>query len=121
QPRGRHPRRAGRRRNHRGASGCLAVTAAAVLEIVRPGLATTGEDGGRAGLCRFVVSPSGPMDPLAHRLANQLVGNDGGAAALEITGPGGELTFLHATRFAIAGADLDAALDGQSLSPPTVA
>ena len=85
------------------------------MEVVRAGLATTVQDRGRAGLGRFGVSPSGAMDPLAHRLANALLGNDPSAATLEVTGPGCELVFLRATRFAIAGGDLDAALDGGPL------
>jgi antagonist of KipI len=95
--------------------------AAALLEIVRPGLATTVQDRGRPGLGRFGVSPSGAMDPLAHRLANRLLGNDESAATLEVTGPGCELVFLRATSFALAGADLDAALDGEPLEPHIVA
>jgi biotin-dependent carboxylase-like uncharacterized protein len=94
--------------------------AAPVLEVVRPGLATTVQDLGRPGYGRFGVSVSGAMDHLAHRLANHLVGNAGTAAALELTGAGCELLFIGAVRFALAGADLDAALDGQPLSTPAV-
>jgi biotin-dependent carboxylase-like uncharacterized protein len=99
------------------------VTAEAqpLLEVVRAGLATTVQDRGRVGLGRFGVSPSGAMDPLAHRLANELLGNDRSAATLEVTGPGCEVVFLGATRFAIAGGDLDAALDGQPLDAQAAA
>jgi len=86
-----------------------------MLEVVRPGLLTTVQDLGRPGLGRFGVSPAGAMDPLALRLANRLVGNDDGAAALELTGPGVELRFLAAAAFAVAGGDLGAALDGQPI------
>jgi antagonist of KipI len=84
-----------------------------MLEVVRPGLLATVQDLGRRGLGRFGVSPAGAMDPLALRVANRLAGNEDGAAALELTGPGAEVSFVDAARFAIAGADLGALLDGQ--------
>ncbi|HEY0708237.1 MAG TPA: biotin-dependent carboxyltransferase family protein [Polyangia bacterium] len=93
----------------------MTVVSAPALEIVRAGMLTTIQDLGRPGLGRFGVSPSGPMDPFAHRLANALVGNPPSAAALEITGPGTVVRFLRAQRFAIAGADLAATLDDVAL------
>jgi biotin-dependent carboxylase-like uncharacterized protein len=88
-----------------------------VVEIVRPGLLITVQDRGRAGHGRHGVAPSGAMDLEAHALANQLVGNDAGAPALELCGPGAELHFLSPRRFAISGGDMGAALDGQALPP----
>ena len=88
-----------------------------MLEVVRPGLATTVQDLGRPGLGRFGVSPAGAMDPLALRVANRLVGNDDGAAALELTGPGAELRFVSEAVFAVAGGELGASLDGQTIAP----
>ncbi len=88
---------------------------APALEIVRPGLLTTVQDLGRPGQGRFGVSPSGAMDPLAQRVANRLAGSPESAAGLEVTGPGCEILFLRTVRFALAGGDLDAALDGQPL------
>ncbi len=76
---------------------------------------TTVQDLGRPGYAGFGVSPSGAMDPIAHRLGNVLVGNPQAAAALEITGPGTEIGFLVAHRFALAGADLGARLNGVPL------
>jgi biotin-dependent carboxylase-like uncharacterized protein len=96
-----------------GQAGALATLEA--LEILRAGLCTTVQDLGRPGHGRLGVSPSGAMDPWAHRLANRLLGNDAGAAALELTGPGVEITFLAPCAFALAGADLGAALDGRPL------
>jgi biotin-dependent carboxylase-like uncharacterized protein len=86
------------------------------LEVVRPGLATTVQDLGRPGGGRFGVSASGAMDRFAHRLANRLAGNAEGAAALELTGAGCTLRFLRPLRFALAGADLDATLDGETVA-----
>jgi 5-oxoprolinase (ATP-hydrolysing) subunit C len=90
--------------------------ARAVLRIVRPGPCTTVQDLGRPGWGRFGVSPSGAMDPLAHRVANHLLGGDGGAPTLEITDAGAEIEVVATTVLALAGGDLGATLDGQPLS-----
>jgi len=87
------------------------------LRVHRPGLLATVQDLGRPGMGRFGVSPSGAMDPLALRVANRLVGNADGAAALEITAVGPEIEFCERTRFALTGANLSAALDGEPLAP----
>lgn len=50
---------------------------------------------GRVGLWHVGVPPSGPMDSLAHRLANALVGNEEDAAALEFSLSGPTLKFHH--------------------------
>ena len=86
-----------------------------VVEIVRAGMLTTVQDLGRPGFAGFGVSPAGAMDAVAHRLANVLLGNRENAAGLEITGPGAELRFLRAHRFALVGADLGATLNGVPL------
>jgi antagonist of KipI len=52
------------------------------------------------------------MDYVAHRVANVVAGNRGGAAALEATLLGPELRFEQDTCVAIAGADLGATLNG---------
>jgi biotin-dependent carboxylase-like uncharacterized protein len=52
------------------------------------------------------------MDPLALRVANRGLGNDEGAPALELTGPGTVIGFLSAGFVAIGGGDLGAQLDG---------
>ena len=54
--------------------------------IIFPGVKTSVQDWpGRLGYWDVGVPPSGPMDPLALRLANRLLGNEQGAAGLEIT------------------------------------
>lgn len=82
------------------------------LRVVRPGLLTTVQDGGRHGLQYLGVVPGGAMDPVALRLANALVGNAVDAAALEITLLGPELAFETGGLVALCGADMDAKLDG---------
>jgi len=82
------------------------------LVVVKAGLLTTIQDLGRPGWGRYGVSPSGAMDRLAARAANALAGNPPGAALLEITGPGADVTLdagaRGARRIAVAGADLGA-------------
>ena len=55
------------------------------LRVLRPGLLSTLQDQGRHGLQHVGLCPGGAMDPVALSLANALVGNDLGEAALEIT------------------------------------
>jgi KipI family sensor histidine kinase inhibitor len=86
------------------------------VTVLRPGLLTTVQDAGRWGHQEVGVSVSGPMDPMAHRLANVVVGNRPDAATLEATFLGPELRMEQHTRLALAGADLRATVDGFEVS-----
>jgi urea carboxylase len=68
---------------------------------------------GRVGYWEVGVPPSGPMDDLALRLANQIVGNESSAAALECTARGPTVRFVSGTTFALTGAPTPASLDGR--------
>jgi len=86
---------------------------AAELTVERPGTLTTVQDHpGRLGLWEVGVPPSGPMDERSLRVANLLVGNEPGAAALEITLAGPSLRFSSDTVVALVGAPARARLDG---------
>lgn len=85
------------------------------LLVVRPGLMTTVQDLGRFGYQTSGVSVAGPMDAFSHRLANQLVGNDPSAAALEVTLIGPEIVVEADTTIAITGAQFDVIYDGRLL------
>lgn len=74
------------------------------IEVIRPGGLTTVQDLGRPGHESSGVSPGGAADRQALRLANLLVGNEEGAAALEICMSGPVLHFHTATVVAVAGA-----------------
>ena len=88
------------------------------LEVLTPGFLTTVQDTlGRPDLARYGVSAAGAMDPLAAAAANALVGNAPEAALLELTVVGPTLRFTQRATFALAGADLDAALDGRPVRP----
>lgn len=86
------------------------------LEVLEPGVQTTVQDHpGRVGYWAVGVPPSGPMDDLAMRLANRLVGNAPDAAALECTLSGPSLRFLHDTVIAVCGAAMALSVDGMAL------
>lgn len=85
------------------------------IEVLSPGVQTSVQDWpGRLGYWSVGVPPSGPMDGLALRLGNRLVGNAQGAAALEITLSGPILRFRSAAVVAVTGAPIELLLDGQS-------
>ncbi|HEV8345548.1 MAG TPA: biotin-dependent carboxyltransferase family protein [Vicinamibacterales bacterium] len=85
------------------------------VRVIKPGLLTTIQDRGRWGLQSHGVPVAGPMDPVSHRLANALVGNDAGAATLEITLIGPELEFEGERVVAVAGAEFEMALDSRAV------
>jgi antagonist of KipI len=85
------------------------------LVVESPGLLTTVQDLGRIGYGPLGVSPSGAADPVALRLGNLLVGNEAGAAALEMTLMGGSVVFPEGAVVALAGADFGGALNGRAL------
>ena len=86
------------------------------VTVLRPGLLTTIQDEGRWGYQDLGVPVSGPMDPVAHRLANAIVGNPRDAATLEATLLGPELRVERQTMAVFTGADLGATLDGAEVS-----
>jgi len=83
------------------------------IVVIKAGMLTTVQDSGRWGFQSRGVPVAGPMDPLSHRLANALVGNDRGAATLEITLLGPELEFESERVVAVTGAEFVLTLDGR--------
>ncbi|MEN9637931.1 MAG: hypothetical protein RL077_6335 [Verrucomicrobiota bacterium] len=88
-----------------GPRGSVAEVPGPWLEVVRPGLATTVQDGGRYGHRARGVPVGGAVDGLAWRLANLLVGNSEEAAGLEFTLVGPELRFSEDSVVALTGAE----------------
>lgn len=78
--------------------------------VIEPGALTLVQDLGRPGVASLGVSASGAFDRAAHRLANRLVGNPEGAAALECLLGGLRLALPAGTWFAVTGAWSDAVL-----------
>ncbi|MDR3511241.1 MAG: urea carboxylase [Caulobacteraceae bacterium] len=87
------------------------------VRVLSGGPSTTVQDyPGREGYWDVGVPPSGPMDPLAHRLGNRLLDNDAGAAGLEITAQGPTLLFNAPALVCLTGAELEASLDGEPVA-----
>lgn len=82
-----------------------------MIEVERAGPLCTVQDGGRVGWAHLGVPAAGPADWLSHALANRLVGNADGTAALEVTLSGPTLRSTVDTTIAVIGADVT--LDGE--------
>lgn len=87
-----------------------------MIEIVDTGPLNTIQDLGRPGYRDIGVTASGAMDPLALKIANLLVGNDEGAAVIEVQTFPFRLRFRGAKAFAVTGGG-SAAVDGAILPP----
>jgi biotin-dependent carboxylase-like uncharacterized protein len=87
-----------------------------MIEVIKAGLETSIQDyPGRIGYCDQGFPPSGPMDSWSFRMANILVGNAAGSAALECQLLGPTLKFQHDTVISVTGADMRPTLDGEPL------
>ncbi|MHA6492791.1 urea carboxylase [Pseudomonas borbori] len=83
------------------------------FEVLSAGTQTTVQDfPGRLGYWAVGVPPSGPMDDRALRLGNRLLGNEEGAAGLEITMSGPLLRFNTDAVVAVTGAAIPLSVDG---------
>jgi allophanate hydrolase len=85
------------------------------LKILSPGLHTTVQDLGRIGFQDIGVPVSGALDGLGLRLANALVGNPHGTAALEIlvSGPVLEIA-ADSARLALVGTGASLGVRGET-------
>ncbi|MFL6619352.1 MAG: 5-oxoprolinase/urea amidolyase family protein, partial [Povalibacter sp.] len=84
------------------------------VEVIQPGTHSTVQDfPGRVGYWDIGVPPSGPMDDLAFRLVNRIVGNSPEASGLELTVSGPTLKFNTHAVIALGGAHMKAELDGK--------
>ena len=83
------------------------------LKVLSAGPLSTVQDGGRFGSQASGMTESGAMDRRSLCLANKLLGNEENAAALELTLFGGSFAFEGNGEIALAGADMQARLNGQ--------
>uniref|UniRef100_A0A7C4RUT5 Biotin-dependent carboxyltransferase family protein n=1 Tax=Desulfatirhabdium butyrativorans TaxID=340467 RepID=A0A7C4RUT5_9BACT len=86
-----------------------------MIRILDPGPFATVQDLGRYGYQDRGVPVSGAMDPFSLRVGNVLVGNEAGAAGIEITWGGFEAEFGSNTVFCLTGAQADAQLNGAAI------
>jgi biotin-dependent carboxylase-like uncharacterized protein len=90
-----------------------------MIEVVDPGPLATVQDEGRAGHAALGVARSGAFDRAALRLANRLVGNSGGCAAIEVTLGGLHVRLTASATIALTGAVCPGAPDwGVAVSLP---
>ena len=88
-----------------------------MIEILSSSALATVQDLGRLGALRWGVGTSGAMDPLALAAGNLLLGNDEGAAAIEVPVFPFQLRFHADCAFSVTGADCMARLDDVPLLP----
>lgn len=74
------------------------------------------QDTGRPGYRAAGVPISGAMDRPSLATANRVAGNTTDTAALEWSLAGGTIRFAHPTHFALAGATVEATLDGAPIA-----
>lgn len=86
-----------------------------MIVVIRPGNFTTIQDSGRWGYQTWGMPISGCLDPYATQVANLLAGNKKNAAMLEMTDEGGVFHFDDSVLAAIAGADMQATLNGRQI------
>jgi biotin-dependent carboxylase-like uncharacterized protein len=83
------------------------------IRVRQPGLLTTVQDTGRFGEYALGMPPSGAMDVFSYQVGNYLVGNEDGAAGLEMTYLGPELVFTQDAVIAITGAEMPPKINGE--------
>ena len=85
-----------------------------MAQVIKKGLETSIQDyPGRIGTLNQGFPASGPMDSWSFRLANILVGNEPGEAALECQFMGPTLKFKSDRVIAITGANMSPKIDGE--------
>jgi biotin-dependent carboxylase-like uncharacterized protein len=99
------------------------ATENASIHVVKGGLQTTIQDGGRPGHLARGIPPAGAQDYRSFAMASLLVGNelppppltpgDPGHAGLEMLAMGPTLRFADETVFALTGGEVDATLDDE--------
>ena len=85
------------------------------IKIIKAGILDTVQDLGRYGYQSSGINPGGAMDKYALQVANALVGNDLGEAAIEMHFPASVFLFEKPALISISGADLSPAINGESI------
>ncbi|UHD15293.1 urea carboxylase [Thiocapsa bogorovii] len=100
-------------RHHTGTLGGF-IYRPETIDVLSAGTQTTVQDWpGRLGYWDVGIPPSGPMDDLAFRLGNRMLGNPSDAAGLELTVTGPTLRFNRDARVCLTGAEMAAQIDGR--------
>jgi allophanate hydrolase subunit 2 len=88
-----------------------------MIEILTSGLTNSVQDLGRPGYLDQGIGRGGAMDRPALRIANLVLGNPEGAAAVEVAVFPFRLRFLEPAHYAVTGAGCRASLNGKALPP----
>jgi biotin-dependent carboxylase-like uncharacterized protein len=88
-----------------------------MIEVLSSAALATVQDLGRSGSLRWGVGSAGAMDPLALAAGNLMLGNEAGAAGIEVPVFPFKLRFGEDCAFALTGADCGARLDELPLLP----
>ena len=83
--------------------------------VLHAGQLATIQDRGRFGHQREGIPTAGPMDELAFRVGNALVGNEENAASIECTLVGPTVRFDEHALIAVTGGDLGVSIDGTNI------
>ncbi len=83
--------------------------------VLNPGMQTTVQDLGRTGYQAYGMPVAGAVDSFAFRAGNLLLGNEEGAAGLEMVMMGPKLRIERELAIAITGANMSPLLNGQPL------
>lgn len=89
------------------------------LRIIDPGLLSTVQDLGRTGYAHLGVTSSGAADRASLALANRLVGNIEGAAAVENTCGGLTVALTASRHVAVTGAQVAVTVDSVVVAEPS--
>jgi biotin-dependent carboxylase-like uncharacterized protein len=84
----------------------------AQFQIQSPGILSLLQDAGRYGQHTIGLTNGGPMDPLAYKWANRLLGNSDNATVIETTVGGLSLISHVNTQVAITGAKVSVKING---------
>ena len=85
------------------------------LSIIKAGILSTIQDGGRYGYQHQGINPTGAMDQFSSKLSNCLLGKDLNAPVIELHFPAPTFQFNVATIFAITGANFTPAIDNKKI------
>ncbi|WP_304451504.1 biotin-dependent carboxyltransferase family protein [Nocardiopsis sp. YSL2] len=96
------------------------MSGASALEVVAAGPMTTVQDAGRFGHADLGVGRSGAADTHSFALANRLLANPPGAAALETTMGGLRVRARGPVTVAVTGAPVPLSVDGRGAATDTV-
>jgi len=114
---GQHSDTDGRHGNSRHRDGARPSAGTRFMEVIRPGPLATVQDLGRLGLGSLGVPPSGAADRASLIDGNRLVGNDDGAAGVELTFGRAAFRFAGRARVAVTGARATVTLSPGSDEP----